>query len=60
MEAPASAPHKERRSNESVFDGAIGIGCSNLGIPMTNSSTTTPPPTLSASGKNEAKVNALW
>ncbi|QHO23561.1 uncharacterized protein DS421_12g364590 [Arachis hypogaea] len=38
---------------------AIGIGCSNLGIPMTNSSTTTPPPTLSVSGKNEAKVNAL-
>ncbi|XLS90689.1 hypothetical protein HN51_066697 [Arachis hypogaea] len=92
MEAPAPAPHKERRSNESVFDacfwvdcgggscnktspfsyschcdvgyynilnGAIGIDCSNLGISMTNSSTTATPPTLSASGKNEVKLAQL-
>ncbi|MED6174224.1 hypothetical protein PIB30_067055 [Stylosanthes scabra] len=96
LEALAPAPHKERRSNESVFDAcfwvdcgggscnmtspfsyschcdagyynilnstafpcvkqcALGIGCSNLGIPMMNSSTAAPPPTVSESSKNEA------
>ncbi|KAL4375245.1 hypothetical protein AHAS_Ahas05G0262500 [Arachis hypogaea] len=27
MEAPASAPHKERRSNESVFDACFWVDC---------------------------------
>ncbi|RYR25353.1 hypothetical protein Ahy_B02g059049 isoform A [Arachis hypogaea] len=97
----ASAPHKERRSNESGFDAcfwvdcgggscnktspfsyschcdvgyynilnatafpcvkqcAIGIGCSNLGIPMTNSSTTTPPPTLSVSASSTLQGSCI-
>ncbi|XP_016177364.1 uncharacterized protein LOC107619584 isoform X2 [Arachis ipaensis] len=101
MEAPAPSPHKERRSNESVFDAcfwvdcgggscnktspfsyschcdagyynilnatafpcvkqcAIGIGCSNLGIPMTNSSTTAPPPTLSASASSTLQGSCI-
>ncbi|XLR19943.1 hypothetical protein S83_047855 [Arachis hypogaea] len=27
MEAPAPAPHKERRSNESVFDACFWVDC---------------------------------
>nr|XP_025620253.1 uncharacterized protein LOC112711759 isoform X1 [Arachis hypogaea] len=38
---------------------AIGIGCSNLGIPMTNSSTTAPPPTLSASASSTLQGSCI-
>lgn len=104
--APAPAPEKAKKSNESIFDAchwvdcgggsckktstfnyscecdtsyynllnittfpcfrecSIGMGCSDLGISMSNSSSSAPPPVLNENSKNEAisilQGRSLW